>query len=215
MRRFVPFVGEKQISRADGDQERAKRAAGRVIDEVVSTQAGESTWDDVVPADWPAQAKPRAATVSTPSAASTLASGPKVPFVRGGIPSARTAYLAAHKSSASHGGKKSSLEWVLINNGHGLRINIHGNIDHELRLEWQRLLEETLSTRVDEYEFNLSHTPALSLIGLGMLLLFKEHRGTQHEVIRLYNCSREVAQLLNWTGMDKYFVIQSLAPMDV
>ena len=101
------------------------------------------------------------------------------------------------------------MDWVSINSGRGLRVSIHGNIDNNLRKEWSRLLEETEGTDIKEFEFNLNETPALSLTGLGMLLLFKERKRSARDAIKLCNCNKEVAQLLEWTGMDKYFVIQN------
>ena len=132
------------------------------------------------------------------------------------------AHIPASHSPANHSPARTStiiydvpsLEWVLINNGRGLRINVSGNIDHSMRTEWRRLLEETESNGAGEFEFNLSHSPALSLTGLGMLLLFKERKGSVREAIKLCNCNKDVAQLLRWTGMDKYFVIQSNVPLD-
>ena len=101
------------------------------------------------------------------------------------------------------------MDWVRINNGRGLRVTIYGNIDNDLRKEWSRLLSDPESADVKEFEFNLNETPALSLTGLGMLLLFKERKGAALNEIKLCNCNKDVTQLLQWTGMDKYFVIES------
>lgn len=101
------------------------------------------------------------------------------------------------------------MDWVRVNNGRALRVTIHGNIDNNLRKEWSRLLNDADSADVKEFEFNLRETPALSLTGLGMLLLFKERKGSMRDDIRLCNCNKEVVQLLHWTGMDKYFAIEN------
>lgn len=228
MRRQVPFVGEGQIARA-GDQEQGKRAAGRVIDEVVSTASGESSWDDLVPSDWPSQP------TEQDHASASIMLGGKAPDMKhasssgkgksgagkslhAGIIPPRAHIPASHnvpaRSTTIVYSDKPSLDWVLINNGRGLRVNVSGKLDHDMRLEWRRFLEETESSNVGEYEFNLSHTPALSLTGLGMLLLFKETKGSLREAIKLCNCNKDVAQLLRWTGMEKYFVIQSTSPLD-
>ena len=89
-----------------------------------------------------------------------------------------------------------------------MRINISGTIDQALRREWLRLLRETASKDVDQFEFNLTRTPALNMTGLGMLLLFKEQKRSQRQNITLCHCNRQVWELLQWTGMDRYFVIQ-------
>jgi anti-anti-sigma factor len=212
MRNSVPFIGEEQISRADSEQAKQKRQSGKLIDEVISSADAESSWDDVVPDSWngnrtkalrpsPGIRKPvmpqqqlvsnQAAKQLVPGTAKPAA---KVPF---------------HKSaSVKKAGLAAFVDWVPINSGHGLQINITGNIDHNLREEWRRLLEETVSSNVDEFEFNLIAAPSLSMTGLGMLLLFKERKGSSREAIKLCNCNKDVWQLLNWTGMEKYFVIQ-------
>jgi anti-anti-sigma factor len=101
------------------------------------------------------------------------------------------------------------LDWIPINNGRGLRVNIHGCIGHDLRKEWNQLLNHTAEANVHEFEFNLTDTPALSLTGLGMLLLFKERKGSACDNIKLCNCNKEIERLLRWTGMDKYFAIHT------
>src|SRR5690606_10532300 len=90
----------------------------------------------------------------------------------------------------------------------GLRINISGTIDQELRREWLRLLRETASKEIDQFEFNLTRTPALSLTSLSMLLLFREQKRSQRQNITLCHCNRQVWEMLQWTGMDRYLVIQ-------
>lgn len=102
-----------------------------------------------------------------------------------------------------------SMDWVRINNGRGLRVSIHGNLNNDLRKEWSRLMNDTESADVKEFEFNFIETPALSLAGLGMLLLFKERKGSARYAIKLCNCNKEVTQLLQWTGMDKCFAIEN------
>ena len=57
-------------------------------------------------------------------------------------------------------------------------------------------------------KFNLTEAPTLTLTGLGMLLLFKEQKGSERGDIKLCHCNKDVWQLLQWTGMDKYFTIQ-------
>lgn len=218
MRHHVPFVGERKVVRADDEQSRAKRASGRVIDDVVGDGVGVSSWEDVVPEGWvdssaPKPLKPQKE--SAPARPSASVPLPKVPF--------RPANKLATKTTSATGSAKkpaqpsaaimfsdtAGLDWIPINNGRGLRVNIHGAIDNDLRKEWARLLDGTAQANVEEYEFNLSETPALSLTGLGMLLLFKERKGSGREAITLCNCNKEVTELLQWTGMDKYFLIKT------
>lgn len=205
MRHHVPFVGERKVVRANDESARAKRTSGRVIDDVVGEGPQESSWDDVVPEGWLDKTKP------VPAKPAAHASVPRahVPLKAGSAKTAPAKKKLASSVNAITFSDSPSLDWVSINSGRGLRVSIHGNIDNNLRKEWSRLLEETEGTDIKEFEFNLNETPALSLTGLGMLLLFKERKRSARDAIKLCNCNKEVAQLLEWTGMDKYFVIQS------
>ena len=220
MRHHVPFVGERKLVRADDEQARAKRTHGRVIDDIVGDGKVESSWDDVVPEDWldksnskPVKPPSASASVAIPSAHVTIKSGSKSTNVSRAkkASSSKPSSLASAVSFSD----SASMDWVHINNGRGLRVSIHGDIDNDLRKEWSRLLNDTESAHIKEFEFNLSETPALSLTGLGMLLLFKERKGSKRDDIRLCNCNKEVAQLLQWAGMDKYFAIESTQIPDV
>ena len=215
MRHLVPFVGEQKVVRADNEQARVKRTTGRVIDEIVGDGRVESSWDDEVPSGWVDKTKPKP--VAPPAVAAKVSMvQPKthVPLKPGAKTSSAGAdkktvpFTAGAVSSPLTFSDSASMDWVRINNGRGLRVSIHGNIDNDLRKEWSRLLNDAESADIKEFEFNLRETPALSLIGLGMLLLFKERKGSAHDAIRLCNCNKEVTQLLHWTGMDKYFAIE-------
>lgn len=216
MRHLVPFVGEQRIARADDEQARAKRVAGRVIDDVVGNGKAESSWDDLVPNTWVDKTKPKP--IASPTA--TAISKAQVPLKA--QPRIMTTHSATSAPSKSIASPKSisasasitfadsaSMDWVPIKNGRGLRISVYGNIDNDLRKEWSRLLSDTESAEIKEFEFNLNDTPALSLTGLGMLLLFKERKAPLCDAIKLCNCNKDVARLLYWTGMDKYFVIET------
>lgn len=211
MRHLVPFVGEQKVVRANDEQARGKRIAGRVIDDVVGDGKVESSWDDVVPDGWSDKSKPKqgkpasSASVSMPRAHVPIKANPKN---AGSTPAKKVASAKSSSSSITFS-DSASMDWVRINNGRGLRVSIHGNIDNDLRKEWSRLLSDSESADVKEFEFNLNETPALSLTGLGMLLLFKERKGSTRDDIRLCNCNKEVTQLLHWTGMDKYFAIEN------
>ncbi|MFC3114155.1 STAS domain-containing protein [Cellvibrio fontiphilus] len=215
MRHQVPFVGERKVVRAEDEQARAKRLSGKVIDDVVGDGVAPSSWEDVVPEGWADRSIPK---TLKPTASASVSLPPKttqVPIKSGGVSKGLTSKPLAAKtpakkpsSSAITFSDSACLDWVSINNGRGVRVNIHGAIDNDLRKEWARLLEGIADSNIEEYEFNLSDAPALSLTGLGMLLLFKERKGSSREAISLCNCNKEVAQLLEWTGMDRYFVIK-------
>jgi anti-anti-sigma regulatory factor len=205
MRHHVPFVGERKVVRADDDLARSKRASGRIIDDVVGDGVAPSSWEDVVPTA--SSGKSKQLFPEQPARASLpVKPGGKTPSVSPNKPA------PAKKPVTSSGSltfsDSASMDWVRINQGRGLRVTVYGNMDNDLRREWSRLLNDPDSADVKEFEFNLTETPALSLTGLGMLLLFKERKGFGREAITLCNCNKGVAELLQWTGMDKYFVIQ-------
>jgi len=223
MRRKVPFLGEEFITRDGDDESQEKRERGQQIDEIISTHGQQSTWDDLVSSDYPdpsgmpARVASPHASVAMPSAAPEpkLEAKPKparsgmVPISPG--PVLKMALMEANMSlskPAAVGG--ASIDWRPINNGHSLRINICGNLDHNLRAEWRRLLAETDANGIGQFEFNLTQAPNLSLTGLGMLLLFKERKGAERGDIKLCHCNKNVWDLLQWSGMDKYFTIQGI-----
>lgn len=221
MRRVVPFIGEQQIARADNELERAKRSSGRVIDEVVSAADAESSWDDIVRPEGmesnesaPHQSSVGVSRPATKGKSLVKSPAPKYLPATGSVGAASKSSDAQTRSTIFVNPNAPTMEWVSVNSGRGLRITINGVIDHNLRSEWNRLLEETEGNEAGEFEFNLTQTPSLSLTGLGMLLLFKERKATKRDAIRLCHCTKEVSQLLHWTGMDKYFVIQSDHKLD-
>jgi anti-anti-sigma factor len=221
MRHYVPFVGERKVVRANDEQARAKRTSGRVIDDVVGDGPHESSWDDIVPDTWSDKNKlvtgRKTESASRPPVAVPR---PHVPLRVDGagkskaVPNSARNKLASSVNAITFSGS-SSLDWVSINSGRGLRVSVRGNIDNGLRREWTRLINETEGLGAKEFEFNLTETSALSLTGLGMLLLFKERKGSAQDAIKLCNCNREITQLLEWTGMDRYFVIQKTQISDV
>jgi len=200
MRRKVPFLGEEHIARADDEAAQAKKARGHLIDDVLSTERQPSTWDDLVKSDYPA---PMGVPLSRPRAHIPKPPRPKtVPVTPG--PILKKAIIEASIA----GVHRSAINWLPINSGHGLRVNIFGSLDQNLRTEWRRLIEESAQEGVGQFEFNLTEAPNLTLTGIGMLLLFKEQKGSERGDIKLCHCTKEVWQLLQWTGMDKYFTIQ-------
>ncbi len=205
MRRKVPFLGEERIARTGDEEAEAKKNRGHLIDDVLSTQKQPSTWDDLVTNDYPdpATVLPKVSRAHSPSPSPANKQHPKkIPVVPGGI--LKKAAIPGTFSDAN----AATIDWLPINSGHGLRINICGTLDQNLRREWRKLLEETATSNVGQFEFNLTEAPTMTLTGLGMLLLFKEQKGSGRADIKLCHCNRDVWQLLQWTGMDKYFTIQ-------
>lgn len=218
MRHHVPFVGERKVVRADDEPARAKRASGKVIDDVVGEGPQESSWDDTVPGGWLDKSKPNPVKKAEPQARASVAMPRAHVPLKAGAKNAPAAAKKKESGAASSNvtfSDSATMDWVRINNGRALRVSIHGNIDNDLRKEWSRLLNDAESADVKEFEFNLNETPALSLTGLGMLLLFKERKGSARDAIKLCNCNKEVTQLLQWTGMDKYFAIENTQISDV
>jgi anti-anti-sigma factor len=186
MRQSVPFIGEELIAR-DGS-EGATATHGKLIDEMLSTQAHTSSWEELVP-----------------ERSSRTASQPKA---RAAVAKATPKSNQTMQKTKAAGEQQAHIDWIPINNGHCLRINISGRLDLQLRSEWQRFIRATAASNVGQFEFNLIQTPELSLTGLGLLLLFKEQKKSQRQDIKLCHCNRQIWELLQWTGMDQYFLIQ-------
>jgi anti-anti-sigma factor len=228
MRRKVPFMGEEHLIRAEDEESQAKKARGQLIDDVISTQKQPSTWDDHVAPDYfdPFGAPPKVlrphAHMPMPMTAPTPAPAPtrpkRVPVTPGAVPkkaviesSSNSSISNSVNSSNSYtSAKMATIDWKPINSGHALRINIFGNLDQNLHSEWRRLIAETEANGIGQFEFNLTDAPSLTLTGLGMLLLFKEQKGSERGDIKLCHCNKDVWQMLQWTGMDKYFTIQAI-----
>lgn len=233
MRRKVPFIGEQHFTRPDDPSSEAKQARGRIIDDVLSTSSQSSSWDDLVSSDYPDpilapyRRSRHTPSISIPASKPAKRSG-TVPISAGALAGTNNAFKkAAFEVSPGRGGDSSpsmtgsvsdglsSIDWIPINNGHGLRINICGNLDQSLKAQWRRLLEETEDNGIGQFEFNLTQSPSLSLTGLGMLLMFKEQKGSEKGDIKLCHCNKEVWQLLHWSGMDKYFTIQAIPGVEL
>lgn len=211
MRRKVPFIGEQHFTRPSDPGSEAKQARGRIIDDVLSTSGQASSWDDLVSSDYPDPIlspfrKPR----SSPSVGKP-AKRAAVPISAG--PAFKKASFELKPGGITNG--VSAIDWVPINNGHALRITISGNLDQSLKAQWRRLMDETEESGIGQFEFNLNHSPSLSLTGLGMLLMFKEKKGSEKGDIKLCQCNKEVWQLLHWSGMDKYFTIQAIPGVEL
>lgn len=184
MRRTVPFINESLITRQN-------KKSGINDDENLPKDAL-SPGDQIAP-DCPSRAPSQANTskLELPKESS----GPQVKVT-----------ACEHQTTF--------IDWKPINNGHCLRININGKLDFQLRKEWQRFLQETATSDVGQFEFNLRQTPELSLTGLGLLLLFKDQKQSQRQDIKLSHCNRQIHELLQWTGMDKFFLIQAIPGSD-
>lgn len=179
MRRTVPFIGEELIVRSDKNTGDTDQE--NLLDELLDNEADSSSWDE-----WPSRAPGQPHTSvsrAVQSSGNTVAQKKAAPVA-------------------------AQIDWKPINNGHCLRISISGKLDLQARGEWQRFIRETSASRISQFEFNLTQTPELSLTGLGMLLLFKDQKKSQRQDIKLSHCNHQIHELLQWTGMDKYFLIQ-------
>ena len=210
MRHQVPFVGERKVVRADDDVAQAKRISGRVIDEVVGDGVAASSWEDTVPSVQSDKvvSRPAGALVSAPMTKTNTPPKAAAKMNSNGAHKSPPLKKTMTPASGITFSDSAGMDWVRINHGRGLRVSVYGNMDNELRREWSRLLNDPESADVKEFEFNFHETSALTLTGLGMLLLFKERKGFGREAIKLCNCNKEVKELLEWSGMEKYFVIQ-------
>jgi anti-anti-sigma factor len=190
MRKGVPFFAEEQLVRQEGTRD-SGRLPEREISEILSTQSGTSSWEDLV--EGPSR-------VRKP----THEMRRLVPIKpTPGRPGLMNRLSGAMTTRSTH------IEWMPIRHGHCLRINVNGNMDLEMRKEWRRLMRAMTKNNVGQFEFNLIQTANISLSGLGMLLLFRELKKAQRTDIKLCHCNKQIRDMLQLTGMDKYFLIQA------
>jgi anti-anti-sigma factor len=214
MRRKVPFVGEERVERPEDAANQAKKARGHIIDDVLSTDNQASSWEDIVKPTAEGNGSKTSPSVTKPVKGIAV---PITPGSVGGNANGTPQNLnltPPRKGAVTSKSGSATIDWIPINNGHGLRINVCGMLDQNLREEWRVLLEETSGSSVKQFEFNLTQAPSLTLTGLGMLLMFKEQKGSERNDIRLCHCNKDVWQLLQWTGMDKYFTIQGAPKLE-
>lgn len=132
--------------------------------------------------------------------------GEQAKLVRASVPVRKASLPAAGGAIFSD---VTGMDWVSINSGRGVRVNIYATIDKTLRKDWSRLIKELTEKGVSEVEINLMDAHNLSLAGLGMLLLLKERKPKTLSTITLCNCNRDLKELLEWTGLDKHFDIDT------
>lgn len=190
MRQSVPFIGEKQIARADDDEVQSKRR-GQIIDEILSTSSDPSSWDDVI--------------VGQPS---RRASTPKV------SPTIAKQVSHTEPTPPVAPDNKAHIDWVAINNDQGLHINVSGNLDKELLHDWGRLLQESRNNTISQFEIDMTKASMLGLTGMAMLLLLKDQQRSGKQDFKLRHCNQQVRKLLTWAGMEHYFEIQDSAAND-
>ncbi|MDO3383550.1 STAS domain-containing protein [Gilvimarinus algae] len=178
MKKQVPFVGEEFFSRDAATSQEGSDS--ELIEQLLEAELENSSWDDLVPASAKARNTRVRASVTRPE----------------GKP--------REQPSAS----KTRIDWRPINNGHSIKISVHGNIDLAAMRQWRQLLRETAGNGVHQFEFDLRETEVLSLAGLAMLLLFKDNKQAGSRDISLNQCNRSLYQRLSWSGLTREFIVR-------
>lgn len=100
------------------------------------------------------------------------------------------------------------LDWHPINNGHGIKVHVVGDIDINALDQWRKLIKETNGNGINQFEFDLKDVRSMSLAGLAILLLFKDNKQAQARDICLTQCSNDLYKRLVWSGLTKEFIVR-------
>lgn len=99
--------------------------------------------------------------------------------------------------------------WHPTHNGQCLKVNISGNPDVRTLRQWRRLLHDCRRLHTHRFEFDLQETEEMGLAALALLLLLKERQQVTPRDMVLNQCTRQVCQLLEWTGLTDEFTIRA------
>ena len=94
-----------------------------------------------------------------------------------------------------------------IDNGHQLRIAVHGELNLSLRWQLRKLIDSIKTYPVAGYEVDLSQCHGITVTGIAILLLIKENTGADSENMVVKNCRPAIVERLQWAGMESYFRI--------
>lgn len=90
--------------------------------------------------------------------------------------------------------------------GNSVKISINGRFDFSAHKEF-RDSYRNIASNVNEFIVDMSATDYVDSSALGMLLLLREHAGSEQGKVRLSGCRNEVKDILLVSNFDKLFEI--------
>lgn len=92
-------------------------------------------------------------------------------------------------------------------NGNTITISINGRFDFSSHKEFREAYRNLPEGSSHEFIVDMSATDYLDSSALGMMLLLREHGGSEQANITIKNCSSEVKEILMVSNFDKLFKI--------
>lgn len=94
-----------------------------------------------------------------------------------------------------------------IQNGHGVRVALAGNLSISARPKWRLLLNKIQQSPARQVEINFSRIGRLSITGVGLILWLKEFLQLERGDLRITGCPDDVRQQLYWFDIDKHCIV--------
>lgn len=92
-------------------------------------------------------------------------------------------------------------------NGNKVNISISGRFDFASHKEFREAYRNTPEGSSNEFIIDMSGTEYVDSSALGMMLLLREHAGSEQANIAIKNCRSEVKDILIVSNFDKLFKI--------
>ncbi len=92
-------------------------------------------------------------------------------------------------------------------NGSVVNIHISGRFDFSSHKDFREAYRSTPAGSKNEYNIDMSETEYVDSSALGMLLLLREHAGSEQSSVNINGCRKEVRDILLVSNFDKLFKI--------
>ncbi len=92
-------------------------------------------------------------------------------------------------------------------NGNTVDIVISGRFDFSVHKEFRDSYSDTQSGSATEFIIDMSQTEYVDSSALGMLLLLREHAGSDQANVTIKDCQSDVKDILIVSNFDKLFTI--------
>ena len=92
-------------------------------------------------------------------------------------------------------------------NGNVVDIVISGRFDFSVHKEFRDAYSNTPSGSATEFIIDMSQTEYVDSSALGMLLLLREHAGSDQANVSIKDCQNDVKDILLVSNFDKLFTI--------
>ena len=99
---------------------------------------------------------------------------------------------------------------VSTEGGNTVVIKIKGRFDFDVHKEFRDAYENASATLTEpKYVIDLMETEYMDSSALGMLLLLRDHAGSDRSRVSIINCDRVTKEVLDIANFDKLFVVES------